>query len=81
MNPVAGKPSGRALNIDDQGEPLGQPTHDRASGRFPFVFLDEAHFYTSDEEILNLITRDYKRGEERAPEWRAVRPGVSALKR
>jgi hypothetical protein len=22
------------------------------------VFLDEAHFYTSDEEILNLITRD-----------------------
>jgi uncharacterized protein len=26
-------------------------------GRFPFVFLEEAHFYTSPEEILNLITR------------------------
>jgi DNA helicase HerA-like ATPase len=26
-------------------------------GRFPLVFLEEAHFYTSPEEILNLITR------------------------
>ncbi len=27
------------------------------TGRFPFVFLEEAHFYASPEEILNLITR------------------------
>jgi hypothetical protein len=27
------------------------------AGRFPFVFLEEGHFYTSKEEILHLITR------------------------
>lgn len=26
-------------------------------GRYPFVFFEEAHFYTAPEEILNLITR------------------------
>jgi hypothetical protein len=25
-------------------------------GRYPFVFFEEAHFYTSQAEILNLIT-------------------------
>lgn len=32
---------------------------ERASGRnrYPFVFYEEAHFYASPEEILNLITR------------------------
>lgn len=26
-------------------------------GRYPFVFFEEAHFYISQDEILNLITR------------------------
>lgn len=32
---------------------------ERSSGRhrYPFVFFEEAHFYTSKDEILNLITR------------------------
>ncbi len=32
---------------------------ERAAGtnRYPFVFFEEAHFYTSPDEILNLITR------------------------
>jgi hypothetical protein len=34
-------------------------TEERQSGqhRYPFVFFEEAHFYTSQDEILNLITR------------------------
>ena len=34
----------------------GRETHS-GTGRYPFVFFEEAHFYVSDENIINIITR------------------------
>lgn len=38
-------------------ETMCNEERENGKGRFPFVFLEEAYFYTSQEEILNLITR------------------------
>lgn len=42
-----------------ESRPTGNPSHlpIPAMNRYPFVFFEEAHFYVSDETIINIITR------------------------
>jgi hypothetical protein len=49
----------RALvrSIIDSVENVCEEETRQGSGRYPFIFFEEAHFYTTDDAIMNIITR------------------------